>query len=272
MTAFRQVQLADLSIEDEDSVRHIALYRDVKDAMLDAKVTFLVPDSPISSDQAVFLNLAYWSEGDAGVLEDDSIFADVVLHTGLHHLTERHVRPSLEAELLGESIASAIDVYLIGRMLGNAPDASFLATQVPRMRDVAEANGVDDETFASWLEEMESGPERAFEDLRSLLFDASTKLAMAKTVNEASAVLDGMSSRRFFALLHHFELPTWIMRSRSRVTEAPAGDTRMSARDLDAALRGANDSIALLASHWFDDASVPQPSPTRAEGDRVPHD
>ena len=40
---------------------------------------------------------------------------------------------SPEGFLLGESIASAFDMYLVGRLLGHSPDASFLETQVPAM-------------------------------------------------------------------------------------------------------------------------------------------
>src|SRR4029453_17070196 len=143
---------------------------------------------------ALFLNLTYWSatEG-ADVLCDDHIPADVVAHVGWHEVVSRELArrqrpaslpagptapspPSAAALFLAESIASAFDLYLVGRLLPNAPECDFITTQVPLMAECAGEAGLPEAAFSPLLEEVVREPERAFEDLRALLFDAATAL------------------------------------------------------------------------------------------------
>src|SRR5262249_58588910 len=114
---------------------------------------------------------------------EDGVPADVVAHAAWHHLAAKALADSAgsslsaEASYLGEAIASAFDVYLVGRLLGHAPNSSFLATQVPAMADSASAAGLSEDGFDALLQEIAEAPERAFEDLRQLIFDATTTLA-----------------------------------------------------------------------------------------------
>ena len=68
-------------------------------------------------------------------------WADVVAHAAWHYLAARALAPaagrslSVDALFLGEAIASAFDVYLVGRLLGHAPRSTFLETQVPAMAE-----------------------------------------------------------------------------------------------------------------------------------------
>ena len=43
--------------------------------------------------------------------------------------------PRSSALFFAESIASAFDVYLVGRLIGQRPDSDFLQTQLPIMRE-----------------------------------------------------------------------------------------------------------------------------------------
>src|SRR6202012_2696764 len=109
-------------------------------------------------DRVLFLNLTFWDPGEQGdVLASDVIPADVVTHVAWHHLARRALDKvgagtSADALLLGEAIASAFDLHLVGRLLGHAPDAQFLETQVPAMAEVAEAAGLDEAGFEALLE------------------------------------------------------------------------------------------------------------------------
>src|SRR5260370_42368277 len=93
------------------------------------------PEGPERWDRAHLLNLTFWNAAGGDVLEGRRIAADVVTHAAWHHLAalalgpERGARPSMEALFLGESIASAFDISLVGRRLAQAPRSSFLETQ-----------------------------------------------------------------------------------------------------------------------------------------------
>ncbi|MCC6552591.1 MAG: hypothetical protein IT372_06140 [Polyangiaceae bacterium] len=258
----RTVTLDDLTIDDERSFRHVGLYADLKEVLRRDGYRFRVPVSGASWDRVLFLNLTFWSPSDpADVLEGDHIAADVVAHVAWHHLTSRALCPGADPALagaaprltadgllLGEAIASAFDLYLVGRLLGHSPGSELLETQVPAMAEAAEAAGLAEEGFEALLGEIAADPERAFEDLRSLLFDVTTALVRCDSLTRAAELLDGFGGRRFAALLHHYELSTWILHARAHGASL---DPDPAARDIDAALRAAPVSLDWLEARWL---------------------
>lgn len=252
---FVELSLDQATIDDEEAVRHVALYADLKSVLLKASYTFRVLPAGQTGrwDLALLLNLCFWgTDGGGDVLVDGSIAADVLAHAAWHHLAAGALadpsggRPSAETLYMGEAIASAHDIYLVGRLLGVAPDSSFLETQVPAMAEAAEAAGLSDDDFAEMLQEVAADPERAFEDLRSLLFDTMTALHSCNSAEEGLAVLTTLEARRFGSLLHHYELSTWVLHARAH--GGPGTDSR--ARDLDLMLREASVSLDWLTREW----------------------
>jgi hypothetical protein len=214
----------------------------------------------VSWDRALFLNLTYWNDAEgADVLCDDHIPADVVAHVAWHHVVGRELArratppgspPGAAALFFSESIASAFDLYLVGRLLPNAPDSDFIISQVPLLSECAQEAGLSEPGFAALLEEVTREPERAFEDLRALLYDAATALVGCGGAGEAQATLDRFAGHRFEPLLHHFQLSNWILYAR-----AYAGGPREPSPavvEADAALRRAPVSLDWLAEHWID--------------------
>jgi hypothetical protein len=254
---FRSSTLDQLIIDDERSFRHVALYEQLKGALLRDGYRFRVPqgDRVLPWDRALFLNLTFWEGEAAGgdVLVEGRIPADVVAHAAWHHLARRALsrdgRLSAQASLMGEAIASAFDLYLVGRLIGHAPESDFLATQVPAMSDVAEAAGVSERDFEQMLEETSKDPDRAFEDLRALLFDATTSLLWCSSPDEAAAALEPLEARRFAPLLHHYELSNWILAARVQAGPDRAA-TDHATVEVDRALRAAPVALDWLEAHW----------------------
>jgi hypothetical protein len=250
-----------LIVDDEASFSHVGLFADLKQAVLTADHRFIVLHGNVrraSWDRALFLNLTYWHAAEpVDVLVDEHIAADVVAHVAWHLLAARHLggggRMSAAAMLLSESIASAFDLYLVGRLLGHRPDAEMLETQVPAMAERAADAGMAEDEFEELLRSVAEAPERAFEDLRALLFDAATALYGCAGVTDAALALEALEDRRFAALLHHYELSNWVLYARAHAG-AGTGDTR--AQDLDTALRRAPVALDYLEEHWVRPASV----------------
>lgn len=243
----KKLGLDALTIDDDKSFRHVALYEDLKTVLKKHEYRFRVAPEPATWDRVVFLNLTFWSAAEEGdLLVIDHVAADVVAHVGWHHLAARALgAKSADAMFFGEAIASAFDLYLIGRALGHAPDCELLATQVPAMADVAEAAGFDD--FEGELERIANAPEAAFEELRALLFDVTTALLPVTTIDEAATTLARFEGRRFAYLLHHYEVSNWLLYARAHsASRAPDA----AVRALDAELRAAPDSLALLDARW----------------------
>jgi hypothetical protein len=256
--AFASKSLADLTIDDEASFRHVALYADLKGALLRDGYTFRVlPKSQAGRwDRALCLNLTFWgSDAGGDVLVDDHIPADVVAHVAWHHLTSRALaatpseRPSADALFLGESIASAFDVYLVGRLLGHAPRSSFLETQVPAMADAAAEAGASDEDFEALLDSIAKDPDGAFRDLRALLFDISRALVACAGADEALAVFARFDNHRFAPLLHRYELSNWVLYARAYASHALGLDPRVAA--IDQALREGDGALEWLTRSWL---------------------
>jgi hypothetical protein len=261
--SFDDRQIDALVIEDEKSFRHVAIYEDLKKTLQNASYTFRVmpENSAARWERALFLNLTFWGASDGGdVLVDDHLPADVVAHAAWHHLSARACKRedgaalSAEALFFGEAIASAFDVYLVGRLLGHSPDSSFLESQVAAMADAAFAAGASEDDFERLLDGVAKDPERAFEDLRQLLFDASCDLMACADATAAMNVMAKHDAHRFGALLHHYELSTWVLYARAYASHALGADERV--RTIDRKLRSEIDSVEFLRKHWIANQSV----------------
>ena len=285
MAALRSVTLDELTIEDEGSVEHVALYARLKRALQRSGHRFLIPveGAPITWDCVLFLNLTFWggraeTSPDAGaapepdaqpdaqpdpagadVLCNDHIAADEVGHVAWHHVVGRELASlvvdptgpsSAEALFFSESIASAFDLDLIGRLLHDAPDSDFITTQVPLIAERAQDAGLSKGAFARLLEEIGRDPERAFEDMRELLLDVANALMACRGPVEAQRALTRFADHRFEPLLHHFEISNWILHARAYGARSPGPDAVVAR--LDALLRVAPTALGWLADHWVD--------------------
>jgi len=180
--------------------------------------------------------------------------ADVLAHAAWHHLAAEALagKPgaplSAEAMLLGESIASAFDVYLIGRLLGHAPRSAFLATQVAAMAETARSAGRTKRQFQELLAGIARDPEGAFADLRRLLYGATLALLPCRGAGDALAALAPFDGHALGALLHHYELSNWVLYTRAYARKTRAPDRR--ARALATLLDGERDPLSWLTSAW----------------------
>ena len=251
MPTFVDTTIDALTIDDEESFRHVGLYDDLKEVLRRARYPFHVLPTASAGrwDRALFLNLTYWgAEAGGDVLVEDRLAADVVAHVAWHHLAKIALKSTSPAALfLGEAIASAFDLYLVGRLLGHAPRSAFLATQVPAMAEAAEGAGLSEDAFEALLREVAGDPERAFEDLRVLLFDASSALFACHGASEALVQLSHFDAHRFGPLLHHYELSNWVLYARAHGDLTTEDSTTC---EIDRALRQSAISLDWLAKEW----------------------
>jgi len=270
--SMRTLKLDELTIDDERSFGGVALYQRLKQSLRRSGHRFQIPAAgeQASWDRVLFLNLTYWSAGAeaADVLCDEHIPADVVAHVAWHALAGRELSrgsgggssaapPTADALFFSEAIASAFDLYLVGRLLETQPESEFIATQLPPMSECAQEAGLSEEAFAALMTGVAGGPERAFEDLRALLWDAATALFACDGAAAAQAVLEGLAGRRFAPLLHHYQLSNWILYGRAYAARSAGSgadvdvDVNVDVRALDETLRRAPVSLDWLAEHWI---------------------
>ena len=270
----------ELQVGDERSFQHVALYASLKEVLRRSRYRFqlLPPTRRARADRALLLNLTFWA-ADAGgdLLVGPRIEADVVAHAAWHHLAARALepsargarrRPSAAAMFLGESIASAFDVYLVGRALGHAPRSTFLKTQVPAMADAAAAAGMSRAGFQRLLSGLAADPDGAFSGLRELLFDATCALYACSSMREGYRALAALEGHRFSALLPRYEVSNWVLYARA-FASGQTSDARV--RGIDRLLRNRR-ALDWLTEHWVAPAlSAPAAAPaarTAAPGSR----
>jgi hypothetical protein len=251
--SFRSVLLTELEIRDERTFRPVALYARLKDRLVrDAYRFALAAPEGENEDWArvLFLNLTYWNGEEAhDLLAEDAIDADVVAHVAWHHAVgalwaEPGVARSADALLFGEAVASAFDLYLLGRVFGRVEDSSFLESAVPGLTEAALSAGLGEDEVEALFQTVVADPEAAFESLRALLFDLTTALVRCTNAAQAAAVLDAVGAHPFAPFLHHYELSNWVLYAQAHgSTRAP----QPAVRALDAELRAAPISLDLLA-------------------------
>lgn len=247
---FTRRRLDALAIHDEAALAAIPVYRELKQTLLDARHEFLAPVDAVGVpwDRAALLNLAFYDpSGASDVLTGAHVDADVVCHVAWHRLAHAHLGSSTAALAMGEAIASAFDLYLVGHLLASSSPSAFLDTQVPAMADAAQAAGLSAAAFEALLAGMARDPDASFEELRALLFDALRRLAACRTPLQGEAVLQRLQARRFFPLLHHYALSNWVLAIRAQGGIVPDAATL----SLDRSLRRARSSVALLRRRWL---------------------
>ncbi len=253
MLAFRKVTLDALRVTGARELRDDAYYPKLAELLRRDGYSFRIGPKT-SAGRALLLNLSFWNPDDnADVLVGSSLPADVVAHVAWHHAARKSLGDTgatVDGMLLGESVASAFDLYLIGHLLRDAPDAEMLQSQVPALSDVAADAGLSARAFTKLLEELADDPARAFAELRQLLFDVATQLVRCQGIDAAAAALHQFAGHRFYALLHHYNVSNWVLHSRAYGGRVPARVERLVAR-IDAELRGCGSELTWLSDQWL---------------------
>jgi hypothetical protein len=256
-------RLRDLTLDDDEVLKGIGLYRDLKQIVIEDNVEFLVPAPGHRKGawgKVLLLNLTFWGEGQADVLEGPRLAADVLAHVAWHHVARRALGgATADAVIMAEAVASAFDLYLVGRLLETAPESVFIETQVPALSDAAFEAGLSELEVERLLGDIAARPEQAFEDLRQLLFDAATTLLPPGGVEDAAASLATFAGHRLAPFLYHYELSNWILHCRARLPAALGPDPRV--RAFDAELRAAPDSLAVIEKAWLATTSGSRSTP-----------
>jgi hypothetical protein len=118
------------------------------------------------------------------------------------------------------------------------------------MAEAARAAGLPDDEFEAMLGRIAGDPERAFEDLRELLYDATRALFACRSAEDGLAALTAFDRHPYAAILHRYELSNWVLYARAYAHRRKKPDERTSAVDraLRAAKRGA---LAWLTEAWI---------------------
>lgn len=250
------VRIDELTIADEGAYAEFPLWTKLRKRLVEHEVDmYLVEaDGPLThwADTALINHTVRLPKGATEILHDRVVPADALMHTAWHHAgvaAMGSLASTAEGLLLGESVASAFDAFVIGTLLGaESEQPSALDTQVPAMAEVAAAAGGSQEDFEALLHRMAEDPEGSFEELRELLFDVSIGLLYGGTVERAEEVLNGTRGHVFAPILHHYDLSIWVLYARAFGADMKE---HASLRKIDAKLREVDKPLEWLVEHWL---------------------
>lgn len=254
--AFEVRHLGDLEIVDDELLQAVPHYDVLKAVVAASGVAFRVMPEEASarSDQALLLNVVFW---DASLVDDvierPAVGAYSLPHIAWHYLASRELRRagsaalSVDAQILGEAIASAFDLFTLGHLLRAAPTHALTKALVDGVQGPALAAGRSLDVLRGLLAGVRDEPEAAFADLRELLFVATRALYDAETSSDAFEVLQQVDEHPLGCVFFRHRVADWLLQIRASKGAAEDPETQAFA----AALGEQPAPIAWLLERWL---------------------
>lgn len=184
---------------------------------------------------ARLVNLLFWRAGERREYVDGSaLYADQVIHLALHQLVDTLVsRSHPRGSLFAECLASASDVYLLGKLMGGGEETDFLRDTLASFGTYYEMYAHGEGDLERIIRQLRDDPFAAMTGLASFLEFFCLTLLESDTGEEARQKLLPLTTHRFYPLVHHYHTANWVLSLRNRFTGAappPADLERLRAR------------------------------------------
>jgi hypothetical protein len=253
--AFETRHLDELDVHEQPALRKVPYYEELKEVLRQGRVPFrLFPEaSRARADHALLLNVVFWDAGAVDdIIERPLVGAYSIPHIAWHYLTARALAPapgrlSAGGWVLGESIASAFDLFLLGHLLREDPGAPTARVIVDRLHAAVLRAGGSDDQMRSLAGGARDDPEAAFADLRELLFVGTQALLECERSDDAFAVLRQIDAQPLGCLFHAYRVADWVL----QVKASGAKRDDEAVDRLDAELRAQRAPVAWLIDRWL---------------------
>jgi hypothetical protein len=179
---------------------------------------------------ARLLNLLCWDAASGTeFLDDQEMPADQAIHMAIHQVIERDLGSTTpEHMLLAETIASASDLYLLGKLAKAGEETAFVTETMESFSFYYETYAAKAEHLETLLQAVLTSPFMAMSQVADFLFE--TGLLLFQPLSNAEA-LRACTAHAFYPLIHHYNITNWIMAIRERhpdprPTENPLSPSR----------------------------------------------
>jgi hypothetical protein len=174
---------------------------------------------PESRGRARLLNLIDWQVSSGHeYLDGDAIFADQVLHVGLHHAVDATLGKSAAAMLYGEALASASDLYALGLLSKAGEETDFVADTMESFGAFYEMYG-EEAQLERLLQKVTRKPYDAMLEVCNFLYQTLLPLLYPEQQETAITTLEKAESSHLYPLLHHFNTSNWVFLIRRAYAE-----------------------------------------------------
>lgn len=165
---------------------------------------------PDSRGRARLLNLMDWNvQSGHEYLDGDAIFADQVLHVGLHHAVDACLEKSAAAMLFAEALASASDLYALGMLSKAGEETDFVADTMESFAAFYEMYG-EEQQLERLLKRTTRDPYKAMLEVCNFLYDTLLPMLYPAQAHTAIEVLAKAETSDLYPLLHHFNTSNWV--------------------------------------------------------------
>lgn len=173
------------------------------------KVGAVVLDS--APGVARIINLLSWSVNDRReYLDQPEVFADQVIHFAAHQVVAEVWGAETPASMLfAEAVASACDLYCLGKLSAAGVETEFMADTLASFADYYEQYAAEEEDYESVLERLLEGPHEAMAELAEFLYDTGAQLCRAKDEAEMAEVLIPLADEIWYPMLFHYQVVHW---------------------------------------------------------------
>lgn len=166
---------------------------------------------------ARLLNLLQWDlQAATETIDGDGPIADQVIHAAMHHFSDACFgSDTAQTMLFGECLASAIDFYLLGKILAARIETDFVIDTIDSLASYYEQYG-DPEQLQTILETASAEPYPTFIQIASYLYQAVAPLLNARDPHTISQHLLKAQDHPYWPLLHHYNIGNWVLTLRAR--------------------------------------------------------
>jgi len=201
-------------------VREADAFRRAGIDLLDRAMALLRRDNlrltllPQGRGLARLLNLTHWSAAARREWVDgEDVCADQVIHFATHRLCdERLGSADPRAALFAECVASAMDLYLCGKLARAGEETEFLTETLESYGYYYEIYAGAEGDFERLLTAMQGSPWAAAKALADYLYAVAAPLLTADTGGEtALAELTPMTDDHRWPLVHHYHVANWVL-------------------------------------------------------------
>lgn len=170
---------------------------------------------PHSTGLARLVNLLHWDASEnLEYLDGEGVLADQIIHFAVHHVMNRFNQcNTAKGMLFAECMASAADVYLVGKLSQAGEETDFLQDTLESFSTYYEMYAVDETHLELMLSTILEQPFKAMMDLANYLFQFGSALLGAQPDLEKLIQLQEHFS---YPLVHHYNISNWILTIRSK--------------------------------------------------------
>ena len=219
-----ETQLEDLEVYEAETYRKANIklldYAHLLLSQMQTKAILFADSKGI----ARIANLLLWEAGKGQeFIDGHGIYADQLIHSAIHQLLE-HVLGSKHPlnMLFAECLASASDIYLLGKLSQAGQETDFLHDTLESYGSYYELYAHQDEDFVTTLNAIRRKPFETMIALADYLFEFCEPLLYPQTVRDSTLPLVMAERCHFYPLVHHYNISNWILTIRGKHAKPPS--------------------------------------------------